>query len=85
MNATCVLVSNPEVALWNAYILNESLYASLVVIAVWFIYRAGERRGLRYLLAGAIVLFAASIRPHGWSLVPSAGVYWFMTRRASGP
>lgn len=73
---------------WHAYVLSDSLYASLLVIAVWLVYRAGaQTRSLRgeahlqvrlkpYVVAALGLLAAASIRPEGWFLIPAAIAYW---------
>ena len=71
---------------WHAFVLSDSLYASLLVIAVWLVYRAGSQvrgaaRATPYLMASAAMLAAASIRPEGWFVIPAAAVWW-VTRLA---
>lgn len=76
--ATGLFVANPDLARFNAYILTDSLYTSLVIIAAWGIHRAGEARGGWYPFAALILLIAALLRPNGWFLVPIAAVYWIV-------
>ena len=77
--AAGLLVANLEIAFWNGYILTESLYTALVVIAIWFLHQATQRKGFWYLGAFLVVMFAASIRPHGWVLLPISALYWILS------
>lgn len=77
--AAGLFVCNPDIMRWNSYVLTESLYTSAAVLAAWAVYRAARRGRYWYLLAGLVVCFAASIRPHGWPLLPITGVYWIVT------
>jgi 4-amino-4-deoxy-L-arabinose transferase-like glycosyltransferase len=77
--ATALFVCNPDIMRWNGYVLTESLYTSAVVLAIWAVYHAARRGRYWYLFAGLVVCFAASIRPHGWPLLPIAAVYWIVT------
>jgi hypothetical protein len=76
--AAGLLLVNLDVIRWNAYVLTESLYTSAVVLSTWWIYQAGQRKGYWYFAAGLVLLFAASLRPHGWLLLPIAGTYWII-------
>ncbi len=69
---------------WHAYILTDSSYTSAVAIATWAVHRAGLRRGWWFVVAGLLVLFAASLRPQGWMLIPVAVVYWVAPRVVGG-
>ncbi len=84
--AAALVGLNPELARWHHYLLTDSLYTSLLVISVWAIWRAkGSRqrhgnngwRPRRMLIALALIILTALVRPHGWLLVPVAVVYWF--------
>lgn len=71
---------------WHAFMLSDSLYASVLAIAAWLVYRAGSRtrgagRVTPYVMASAGLLAAASIRPEGWFVIPAAAVWW-VTRAA---
>ena len=78
-----LLVANLEIALWNGYILTESLYTSLVVITIWFLHQSTQRKGYWYAGALFIVVFAASLRPHGWVLLPISALYWILSAPAT--
>jgi hypothetical protein len=74
--AAALLVANPDIVRWNVYILTDSLYISAVVLAAWFIFRAGER-GWPWYLAAVLILFSVTLlRPNGWLLVLVAVCYW---------
>jgi len=86
MLAAGVVIVDLDIAQWHAYILTDSLYISLVVIATWFVHRAvalGVKAYVNALLVGVIT---ASIRPNGWIFGPLAAVYWIsrstMSKRA---
>jgi 4-amino-4-deoxy-L-arabinose transferase-like glycosyltransferase len=81
--AAGLLVTNPDIVRWHAYILTDSLYTSLVILSTWSIYRASERKGHWYLIATIVVLATALVRPNGWILFPVAAVFW--TARAMPP
>jgi hypothetical protein len=68
----------PEQAKWNAYVLTDSLYISMVPVAAYAIHRAAERSGRAYLAALAVVALAGALRPNGWVLVPIAIAYWII-------
>lgn len=74
--AAIVFIIDLDIAQWHAYILTDSLYISLVVIATWFVSRAGELGVKSYVNAVLVGLITASIRPNGWMFGPLAAVYW---------
>src|SRR5207244_60238 len=74
--AGALLALNPEIARWHAFILTDSLYISLVILACWAIHRAAARRGGWYASAFALVVAAALMRPNGWVFFPIAAGYW---------
>jgi len=74
--AASLFALNPDIGRWHAYILTDSLYISLVILATYAVYRASEQRGHSYLGASLLVLAAASTRPHGWVLVPVTMAFW---------
>jgi hypothetical protein len=77
-------VGNPDIALWQAYVLTDSLYISAVILAAWSTDWAADGRGLRYPAAAGLVAFAVALRPNGWFLLPIVGIYW-AARRWVGP
>lgn len=76
--AAAVMLLNPDVVRWHAYVLTDSLYISLVILSLWSVHRASERGGYWYVRASAVVLCAALVRPNGWILAPIAGGYWIL-------
>lgn len=71
---------------WHAFVLSDSLYASLLAIAVWLVHRAGSQtrgaaRVTPYVIASAGLLAAASARPEAWFVIPAAAAWW-VTRAA---
>jgi 4-amino-4-deoxy-L-arabinose transferase-like glycosyltransferase len=67
--AAGLFVLNPDIARWNAYILTDSLYISLVILAVWSTQKAFELGRYWYLLAAAVLASATLIRPNGSVLI----------------
>ena len=72
---------------WHAYILSDSLYASVLVIGVWLVYRAGLKPQVPspkpqvpspkpYVLASVFLVAAGLIRPEGWFVIPAAAGWW---------
>jgi len=78
--AAGLFVLNVDIARWHAYILTDSLYISLVVVAAYAIHIASERGGWRYAAAAAALVAAALVRPHGRLLAIAAAVYWVARR-----
>jgi hypothetical protein len=70
------LLVNPDVIQWHRYILTDSLYTSAVVIVVWVLWRAAERRGWWYGRALLVLLPASMLRPTGLLLLPVAAAFW---------
>jgi len=69
--AAGLYLANPFICIWHLYILTESLYTSLLIISVWALARAVQKRTIKYyLLSIAVVCITASIRPNGWILFP---------------
>jgi 4-amino-4-deoxy-L-arabinose transferase-like glycosyltransferase len=73
--AAGLFVANPDIARWNAFVLTDSLYISLVVLSVWCVHTAAQRRRYWYLLAGAVLAAAALVRPNGLFLLAVAVPY----------
>jgi dolichyl-phosphate-mannose-protein mannosyltransferase len=80
--AALLFAVNVDIARWHLYVLTDSLYISFVVIATWVIDVAAERGRWRYVTATAIVLGAATLRPHGRVLPIAAALYWTVRRPA---
>ncbi|HEX8141207.1 MAG TPA: glycosyltransferase family 39 protein [Pyrinomonadaceae bacterium] len=66
---------NPDIARWNAFILTDSLYISLVILSVWAIHTAALRRRHWYIIAACTLAAAALIRPNGLFLLAVAVLY----------
>jgi 4-amino-4-deoxy-L-arabinose transferase-like glycosyltransferase len=73
--AAGLFVSNPDIARWNAFILTDSPYISLVILGVWCIHTAARRKRYWYFPAAASVWVAASVRPNGLLLLSVAVLY----------
>jgi 4-amino-4-deoxy-L-arabinose transferase-like glycosyltransferase len=67
--AAALFAANPDIARWNAYILTDSLYISLVILAVWSTHKAFELRRYWYLMASTVLAAATLIRPNGSVLI----------------
>ena len=70
--ATLVLVSWPEVQAFNAFILTESLFTSLLLFSLWAVarVRGAGSLGLAVLLLGSTFL----VRPNGFIALGAAGL-----------
>lgn len=78
---------------WHMFILTDSLYLSMLVIAAWLVHRAAsaprqapspkpQAPSLKPQAALAL-LAAALIRPEGWFVMPAAAAYWVVRRAAT--
>lgn len=86
VGAAALFALNPDFVHWNCYILTDSLYISMVILATWAIYwapRGTTSKSLKYVLAVAILSVAALMRPNGWLLVLIAACYWFASLNLS--
>lgn len=77
--ASFLFAINIDIARWNAYILTDSLYISLVTITTWSVERARTGRTGSRILAVILLLVTALARPNGWMLLLVAGTYWIAT------
>jgi 4-amino-4-deoxy-L-arabinose transferase-like glycosyltransferase len=77
--AAAILLLNPDLIRWHAFILTDSLYISSVIIASWAMNWALLHGKVGYGLAIGILALAAFLRPNGWILVFLAGCYWFFS------
>jgi hypothetical protein len=68
-------VSNPDIARWNAFILTDSLYISLVILSVWCVHTAARRKRYWYVMAAAMLVTAALVRPNGLFLLAAVLLY----------
>jgi len=73
--AAGLFVANPDIARWNAFILTDSLYISLVILAVWGVHTAALRKRYWYILAVALLIAAALVRPNGFVLMAVSVLY----------
>ncbi|HZR25939.1 MAG TPA: glycosyltransferase family 39 protein [Vicinamibacterales bacterium] len=78
--AALLFALNVDLARWHLFVLTDSLYISLVIIATYAAHEAAERGGWRYVAASVLVLVAATLRPHGRVLIVSAALYWIARR-----
>ena len=68
------LVENPDIAIWNRYLLTDSLYISSLVITLWAWHRAVIRwKPVLLVAAVMLLLWTMTIRPNGWILLPPFG------------
>lgn len=66
---------------WHQFILADSIYVSLFVLAVWLMHRAATRDGVEPIISALIVTLAsAMVRPEGWFLLPAAVAYVIVAR-----
>lgn len=75
--AAALLVENPDLAIWNAYILTDALYTSCAAITIYFVYMAFKQKGAWLPLAIIAMFLSALIRPTGWILFPAVGIFLF--------
>lgn len=79
--AAGLLVANPDISRWHVFILTDSLYTSMVILAIWATHLAATQQRARWFAGAAIVVAStALLRPNGWILVPIATVYWTFHR-----
>jgi hypothetical protein len=70
IGATFYLVC-PFIVTWVLFIHTESLYSSMLVLSAWAIYKAIQKRTMRYyFLLLLVVGFTTTLRPNGWILIP---------------
>lgn len=78
--ATAALIGWFEVQAFNAFLLTESLFTSLLILSFWAVARVRNARGVG--LALGLVLLTASVRPNGFVALAAAGLaglswlYW---------
>ena len=89
VSAVLLLTVDVDSSRWHAYVLSDSLYASVLAIAAWLVHRASgaapSPRALRFYVSASLALLAAGlIRPEGWFLVPVAASY-VVIRKAPSP
>jgi len=79
---------------WHAFVLSDSLYASVLVTGVWLVYNAGlkpqasspkpQAPSPKAYAAATLVLVAAGlIRPEGWFVIPAAAMWWVSRTRVT--
>lgn len=74
--AAALFVANPDIARWNAFILTDSLYISLVILSVWVVHTTALRRKRYwYVIAVALLIAAALVRLNGWVLMAVSVLY----------
>jgi hypothetical protein len=75
--AGALLIADLDIARFHAYVLTDSLYTSLVPIAVLTIYWADERGpSWRHVVALGVAGLCAALRPNGWLMPVVALGYW---------
>jgi 4-amino-4-deoxy-L-arabinose transferase-like glycosyltransferase len=85
--ATALLALDMETNRWHAYVLADSLYLSVLTLAVWLVHRASgpPRDWRRYAVASIALVIACVIRPEGWFLLPAAVMYWVVRGESTAP
>ncbi len=73
--ASFLLVENPDLAIWNGYILTDALYTNCVVISVFCLFKANQRKGMWRPISFIMILSTALIRPTGWALLLTLVIY----------
>jgi len=78
MLATALLAIDLDTNRWHTYVLSDSMYMSMFVLAVWLVHLAAQSplQPGRYVTALMAIVLAGLIRPEGWFLLPAAGLYW---------
>ncbi len=56
---------------WHAYVLSDSIYTSMLVVAARLAYQPGTKPA-----AAAVLGVAALVRPEGWFLIPAVAIFW---------
>ena len=78
--AVLMLAADLETNRWHVYLLTDSLFASMLLLATWLVYRAAVAGVIwRYALAAVAMIAAALIRPEGWFVLPAAAAYWIVS------
>ena len=72
--ATAVLIGWRDAQQFNVYLLTESLFASLVILAFWALVRARRGPAGRWVVFGLLVLVAGIVRPNGFVVAGAAGL-----------
>ena len=80
--AALFYVTCPELQVWNLYVLTESLFVSLTIVALSLLVSA-ERPGA-WVAAGFATLAAAMVRPHGLALLGAAVAFGLAALRRAG-
>jgi hypothetical protein len=75
--AALLYVGYPELQIWNVYLLTESLFVSLTVLALFLLVRA-DRPGA-WVVAALATVAAAGVRPHGLALLGAAAGFGLAT------
>lgn len=72
--ATAALVGWRDAQQFNVYLLTESLFASLTILAFWALVRARRGPAGRWVVFGLLVLLAGIVRPNGFVVAGAAGL-----------
>ncbi len=73
MLAALMFAAYPEIQTWNTYILTESLFVSMSIIALSLVVAA--RRPWHIAFAALALIFACTVRPHAVILLPAVLAY----------
>ncbi len=79
--AVLLHAGNPDVAAWHTFILTDSLYASALVIFLWFYVEAYERGWIWRLAVVPAMIALVSIRPNGWIVAPALCMHALLTAK----
>src|SRR5205823_5641929 len=82
--AGALIIFNADIARFHAYVLTDSLYASLLVILAWCSYKASRTRlSLWHAAAVGTVVLCVLLRPNGWLLPAPVLAYWALQRQST--
>jgi 4-amino-4-deoxy-L-arabinose transferase-like glycosyltransferase len=71
--AACLYALYHELCYWNNYVLTESIYMSFIIFSLWWLTKI--KQPWQWLVAGFLVLFTVSIRPHGVGFLAAFAAY----------
>lgn len=75
--AGAMFALNLDAAVWETFVMTETVYAAAVASIACLLVMANEKRKVwLYCLVFAVVILLAFLRPTGWILPPAALLFW---------
>ncbi len=72
-----IFALNPDFPVWHTFVMTESLYISAVCFTLWLaLWAMPPGRSWRYVLATAVIVLFALLRPSGWIMLPAVALFW---------